>query len=443
MSKISHDSAISFPEKPISDDLALVKWIEQSGDRELAKLVTLAKEKKPLPSQKLEKIVSSLINDPQDLCGKIMASRDVKHHAEREHPILENPLSKLTRILGFQSIIEIVMGKNGMLPAELTANCSNIANLIDFVGNFSFFLYAFQSFIAPIDFALALLSDGLLLVFSNKTATIAGNKTKHGNFWSKVAVGTMIALGVLKSSVSGVGGELLMNQPELKRILAQELIESQKNKVAELKESSSTPELEARKQELKEKQAQLTSLPRSHPRWNSLYQEINGLWKDRDRDWSQLAKEQLSLSELVKRLEVEASQSYITAKAILDEKLISRSKIGNDLLFLEQEMPYVYASAFDDEGNINSGSKAIELAVNNFLSKLLTGDWSSLGFSLFFFTLSVLTSSASILLTLRYADREDVQQSQIQEEKANKLLGEILTQYWLDNLDSSEKKTSN
>ncbi len=38
---------------------------------------------------------------------------------QREHPILENPSIKLTRILGFQSIIESVMGKNGMLPIQL------------------------------------------------------------------------------------------------------------------------------------------------------------------------------------------------------------------------------------------------------------------------------------------------------------------------------------
>lgn len=402
MSKISDDSHLSFPKERIPDYLALIKWLEQSGDRELIQLVKLAKQGKPLPSQKLKKLVSSLINDPQDLYGKIMASKDVKHHA------------------------------------ELTAACTNIANLIDFVSNFPFFLYAFQFLATPIGFSLSFLSNGLLLVFSNKVATIAANKTKHGHFWSKVGVGTMIALGILKSSVSGVGGELLMNQPELKKILAQELIDEEQAKVEELKELGTSPELEARKQELKQKETELNSFDRTHPRWNSLYVEINGSWSDRDRDWSQAPAEQLPLSELVKRLEKEAARAYETAKASLDEKLVKRSEIGNDRIFLKQEMPNVYDTAFTENGEIASGTKAIELAMVNFFGKLITGQWLSLGFSLFFFSLSVLTSSASILLTLRYANREDVQQSQIKEEKANNLLDDWLTQKWMDNLQPSQ-----
>ena len=42
-----------------------------------------------------------------------------RYFGVREHPILVNLLSKLTRILGFQGIIESVMGKNGMLPGVL------------------------------------------------------------------------------------------------------------------------------------------------------------------------------------------------------------------------------------------------------------------------------------------------------------------------------------
>ncbi|NEO48046.1 MAG: hypothetical protein F6K55_29550 [Moorea sp. SIO4A3] len=44
-----------------------------------------------------------------------LANEDIKG----EHPNFANPFLKLTRILGFQSIIESVMPKNGMLPIKV------------------------------------------------------------------------------------------------------------------------------------------------------------------------------------------------------------------------------------------------------------------------------------------------------------------------------------
>ena len=57
-----------------------------------------------------------------------------------EHPILANPSSKLTKILGFQSIIESAMGKNknGMLPSrsvQTEINRINIFLIIKFYLN--------------------------------------------------------------------------------------------------------------------------------------------------------------------------------------------------------------------------------------------------------------------------------------------------------------------
>ena len=51
----------------------------------------------------------------------------------REHPISVNPLIKVTRILGLQSIIESIMGKNEMLPSALPKikcyHCGRINNV--------------------------------------------------------------------------------------------------------------------------------------------------------------------------------------------------------------------------------------------------------------------------------------------------------------------------
>lgn len=369
----------------------LISHIEQHPNPQLRKLSKLAQQGKPLPAKCLQKIINSLINNPEDLHGKLTPSQTVKNHA------------------------------------YLTASCTNIANLIDFISNLPLFTFAFASFPNPLHHILSLFADGLLLVLSNKNATIAANKAKYGHFWNSVGLGTMITLSIVKSLVAGVGSELLLNQPELERKLAETLITKQQEKLEDLK-SIDSPEFKDARQQLKEKNAQLQKLEKSHPRWNSLYIELYGEYGERDRDWTGVPKEKLPLTILVKRLEAESYKSYNTAKKQLEQKLAKRSDIGNDVIFLQKEMPFVYAGNFAENGEIKSGSKAVEIATLNFFQKLINGDFAGLGFSLFFFSLSVVTSTASVLLTIAYANREDVIQSQQLDSDAEKLIKE-----WFEN----------
>jgi single-stranded DNA-specific DHH superfamily exonuclease len=90
-------------------------------------------------------------------------------------------------------------------------------------------------------------------------------------------------------------------------------------------------------------------------------------------------------------------------------------------------MPQVYRLNFTEEDQIASGVEAVRLATQNFFGKLLTGQLASLGFSLFFFSLSVITSAAAVLMTLRYAQRDDVQMSWNEEVKEQR-------DRWLDQM---------
>ncbi len=86
--------------------------------------------------------------------------------------------------------------------------------------------------------------------------------------------------------------------------------------------------------------------------------------------------------------------------------------MGNDLVFLKQELADVYSQNFQgDNDEIISGVTAVAISMNSFFGKLMTGDFFNLGLSLYFFLWSIISSTASILMTIQFARREDVRKS--------------------------------
>ncbi|MFM7905505.1 MAG: hypothetical protein ACKPA9_10195, partial [Microcystis sp.] len=75
-------------------------------------------------------------------------------------------------------------------------------------------------------------------------------------------------------------------------------------------------------------------------------------------------------------------------------------KAGGSLPYLKNEQEDLYAQNFTENGGIAAGQEAVSTSMGNFSSKLLTGEWDKLGFPLMFASLSVIFSSASILMTL-------------------------------------------
>lgn len=299
--------------------------------------------------------------------------------------------------------------------AALTAHTNTAANSVDFVSNLPLYYFAFKSLGGIPAIILGVALDGFILWISNITATTTATRRAKNVKWAKAGLGGMIALSLLKSLFSGVGGELLNNQSGLNQQMAAQLIEQQIERVEDLKEMD-TPQYTNTVQRCEKGRAELEKMGRNHPRRDSLYIELFGSWGDRHRDWSGVPLERVPICLQVPRLEKEAYAAYEQAKDQLNQKLIRRADIGNDLLFLKQEMPNVYSLAFTDKGNISSaeissGVAAVAIATENFFGKLLRGEFASLGFSLFFFSLSIITSAIAVWKTMKYAEREDVQMS--------------------------------
>ncbi len=296
--------------------------------------------------------------------------------------------------------------------AQVTARVVSASSLLDFATNWPLLFFAFKD-LGALAFPISLLTNAILLKFTNDTAAATSSRHSKNGKWSKAAAFGLVGMNALQSAVSGVGIELLNNQPMLNQQMAGELIQSQIAGLEDLK-TLDAPQYQAVKERCETGEQEFSNMDLSNPRRDSLFTQLYGQWLERNVDRSQLPLEQLPICEQVERLEKEAFQAYEQAKAWLEEKLIDRSKIGNDVAFLRQEMPEVYESAFDEYGNIKSGVEAVRIATENFFGKLATGEFKSLGFSLFFFSLSVVTSTAATWMTIAYARREDVQLSRSQ-----------------------------
>ncbi len=119
----------------------------------------------------------------------------------------------------------------------------------------------------------------------------------------------------------------------------------------------------------------------------------------------------MPLEKRVLRLEKEAGAIKAQAKQAWQNKLANRQEVGDDVLFLKQQMPELFARHFDDNYELRSGTETIRLATLNLNNKMKQGDIAGLGFPLFFLVLSVITSGAACCLTVTHAQREDTAMS--------------------------------
>jgi hypothetical protein len=367
-----------------NDPQMLVEFIKQ--DPRYHQLVKLVQQGKPLPPEiktGWQKVISLLIADPKDFHGTAKVTKELKREAAN------------------------------------TANMNTLANWLDFASNFPLYLYSFKSFGGILGFTLALLVSGITLSICNVAASTASNRQKHNISLSNKAVGVMIALNIVKSLFSGIGIELSLNQSGLNQQMANQLIEEQIVRVEKLKKLDD-PQYHNTLKRCEDGRKELEKMGRKHPRRDSLYQELFGSWPERDRAWEGVPLEQVPICKRIERLEQQAYAAYQAAKDTLNQKLVRRADLGNDLAFLKEEMPQVYLTKFTDRGDIStseitSGTDAVAIATVNFFGKLIRGEWGSLGISLFFFSLSVITSAAAVLMTIEYAKREDVKKSRDEE----------------------------
>lgn len=309
--------------------------------------------------------------------------------------------------------------------SQLTARAISIASVFNAITNQPILFFAFKDFGNLLAIIASIVLNLLIVKFTNDNGTAVAGR-KHGNRgWAMAGAAAMLAMSLLQSVAAVVGSEAMNNRPELARLKAMELIERHGRNLEDMPVTSVEAEKARRDYEATLREYEQTD--KNDPKWDTLYVKLFGRWTDRNRDWSQVPTENLPLEQRMLRLENEAAKQKAEARQAWAQKLVRRQQVGDDVLFLEQEMSQLFARHFNENYELRSGTETIRLAMVNLYDKLLRGDIAGLGFPLFFMVLSVVTSGAACWLTLAHARREDTQMSR------NDAVGEAINSY-LDDL---------
>lgn len=293
--------------------------------------------------------------------------------------------------------------------AKLTAGTVTVSSLFNFFTNYPLLFFAFKD-MGLFGVVLTSLSNILILKFTNDTTTAVSSRTKYNKTWQSWAIAASLSINILQSIASLVGTELMLNQSGLSQMKAAESIQKEVQQLETLKQLDSRQYQEAAKG-CQEGEQQLNKLERTNPRWESLYAELKGTWGERNSNWNQIPLEKLPTCRKVDRLRTEADQNYETAKKNMGQLQVIRSKMGNDLAFLKQEMPLLYQQHFTPAGEMASGIEATRMAILSCTNKLLSGDIAAMGFPLFMLLLSVITSGYACAMTIALACRQDTEKS--------------------------------
>jgi hypothetical protein len=347
-------------------------------------------------------------------------------------PELIEPVSKAnpdqisSKILHFVSVLNNLVlanpdefqGKYYTTPqleehSRLSARVISVGSIFNAITNQPLLFFAFKDFGTFAAILVSLILNLLIIKFTNDNGTaVAGRKYSH-RAWSRVGALGMIAMSILQSVAAVVGMEAMNNRPELARLKATELIQRQNKTLEDM--PVTTIAYERASQEYQDLLREFQGMSRSQGNWDTYYVRLFGSWEDRNHNWQQVPTANLPLEQRVLRLQQQAGAAKEQAQRDWGEKLAKRQLIGDDVLFLQAEMPQLFALHFESNYELRAGTETVRLAALNLYNKLMQGDLAGLGFPLFFMLLSVITSGVACGLTLAHAQREDVAMSRDEE----------------------------
>ncbi|GCA90866.1 hypothetical protein [Microcystis aeruginosa] len=302
--------------------------------------------------------------------------------------------------------------------SKRTAGIQTISNMWNTVG------------VVPIAYAgvgagvSGVMSAGIVFFLSqsagNYTSTAASNANPASRKWANAALASNISLQVVLTLISGVGSEILTNSAQLSKIYADKVVEERlyatpRRKIAEgqgiLDQAKVDQDIcDQKKAEYHDKRRQGVSDQYSDPKTSPLYVDIYGPFeaKKNPNYFKNYPTTQLPICIKPQRLEHEGNALKNEGQQKLDLLKSDVDKAGGSLPYLKNEQEDLYAQNFTENGRIAAGQEAVSTSMGNFSSKLLTGEWDKLGFPLMFASLSVIFSSASILMTLWHRNKPSI-----------------------------------
>ena len=296
--------------------------------------------------------------------------------------------------------------------STVTATAINVSNTIDGVSIFPLLLYSVKD-MGPLGFIFALALALMMTKFTNGMGKAVATRKPGNRVWSACATMPMLLMNAVMSGTSLVAPELSLNQPHLAELRAKELVSEQEIKVNDVQpDLRAVNDAEGKCQDFQQKAA---NYPEGSTARNDYFIKANGLYQEQNRDWksvlTQEGQSKVPFCPLAKLLRKDVLKVSQVAKADWEKQ---KAQIVNSASYtagIKQIMPAVYEQHFDAKGQLISGTEATRLAIQSTTSKLITGNWNSLGFSLFFFATSVITSGGACALAIAHSYRQDIQMS--------------------------------
>jgi hypothetical protein len=309
--------------------------------------------------------------------------------------------------------------------SKLTARSLSAASLLNAITNHPLLLFAFIDMGVIPGWSASLLLNLIIIKFTNDCGTALAGRRMHNRLWATAGAIGLVGMSLLQSSAAAIGIEALLNGPELSRIKSAQLIEDHEINLAQIQVNTDT--IAPIQAEYDRVYQEWQMMDREHPNWNALYERLFGTWGEKDRDWSTVPTESRPLEQQLKQAHDDAEEHKQAMIAAWNEKLVVRQTLGNDPLFLQQEMPNLFNQHFEPDFQLKSGIETIRLATLNLMEKVTIGDIAGVGFPVFFLLLSMITSTAACLMTLGHALREDTRMSR------DEVVGQAISTY-LDQL---------
>jgi hypothetical protein len=250
----------------------------------------------------------------------------------------------------------------------------------------------------------------------NSTSTAASNANPASRKWANRSLWANISLQVVLTLISGVGSEILTNSAQLSKIYADKVVEEHLYATPRRNIAEGERVLEQAKVDQKicdtktaEYQAERGKSEKLYdPKTSSLYEKLHGPHGVSSKYFDKIPTADLPYCRKPKRLEADGKKLREQGQKQLDTVQSTVEQSGGSLEYLKKEKRGFYSQHFTENGRIAAGQEAVSTSMGNFSSKLLTGEWDKLGFPLMFASLSVIFSSASILMTLWHRNKPSI-----------------------------------
>jgi hypothetical protein len=256
-----------------------------------------------------------------------------------------------------------------------------------------------------------------LMVLSNIAGKLGANRAKGREMTATAGLTLFILLSTVKTLLSGVGFDILVNKGgitrEYARALAAQQVEEKQKTLNQLQTLNNPKLLNFEKScDALKAQLQKTDKDLQPKAWENVWVQAFGTFKQqesmRGSSNSQILERYGGINQVpgvCKRFEIQQAEDLFQA-SILQTKLSEWNfKIGSapSLVFLKAEFPDVYKDEFTETPNgqveIRSGQTVVSQAFTQFFTKLFEPSrMLELGVSLFWMSVSIILSVLATIL---------------------------------------------